>query len=489
MPRNGGPAGTTGQGQVPRSPEMTGQGQVPRPPGTTGQGRLPDHSGTTGGADPNLLAGRYRLLARRDHTGTSWRSRDELLGREVTIAEVRLPPPGQDRDRLLSHIRAAADLKHPGVTTLHDVISAPDRMWLVAEAVTGRSLVQTVRSEGPLPPERAAEVGLRVLDALNAAHERGVHLAATPETVVLTSDGRVVLTGILTPLPSDDLRDLGTTLFTAVEGRAPDTGSQTVPRMADGSPLADPVSGPLTAGPTGSSPLAPLVEGLLAADPAHRPDATSVRLALEQVSPRPKATRLRSPLVIAAAVACVLAAVGGIVWSRSGAPAPAVQTASYVDPGPFARKPGVDKLFTAEQLARLGVKTTPNDLGDTPIWGSANDNDPGTLRRQLSVTAQLYPAAADASRTLADRIASAAKRSTNGNGSPQTAPRRIGGLGNEAFAGEVLGGGYAATVIVRVNNLIVSVQYQSGAGGPDEEIKQGALTAARWAVESLTRGH
>ncbi|MFD0890502.1 serine/threonine protein kinase, partial [Streptosporangium algeriense] len=125
---------------------------------------------------PGLLAGRYRLLERRDHTGASWRARDEVLGREVTIAEVRLPPPGPVRDRLLGQIRAAADLRHPGVTTLHDVISAPDRMWLVAEAVTGRSLVQIVRHEGPLPPERAAEVGLRVLDALTAAHERGVNL-------------------------------------------------------------------------------------------------------------------------------------------------------------------------------------------------------------------------------------------------------------------------------------------------------------------------
>ncbi|MBB4914420.1 hypothetical protein [Streptosporangium saharense] len=437
--------------------------------------------------DPGLLAGRYRLLERRDHTGTSWRARDELLGREVTIAEVRLPPPGPGRDRLLGQIRAAADLRHPGVTTLHDVISAPDRMWLVAEAVTGRSLVQIVRHEGPLPQERAAEVGLRVLDALNAAHERGVNLAATPDTVVLTSDGRVVLTGILSLSGTDELRDLGTTLFTAMEGRAPTTGSQTVPRMADGSPLTDPseFTGGMT---TRSGVLAPIVEGLLADDPARRPDATSVRLALEQVSPKPPRSRLRSPLVVAAIAACVLAVAGGVVWGVSRSSTPAVEAAPYVDPGPFTTKPDLRGLFTAEQLNQLGVKTVPSGTGEEPHWGTANSKDPRSLQRQLSVEERLFPSADKASESLAGSVAYTAKHRTNKYGSPQTPLRPVSGLGNEAVVGEVTGGSYSVTVIVRVNNLLLTVQYQNSGGPPDEEITRNALAAARWAVESLSRG-
>ncbi|MFC7644796.1 hypothetical protein ACFQX6_31990 [Streptosporangium lutulentum] len=187
-------------------------------------------------SDSGLLAGRYRMLERRDPTGTSWRSRDELLHRDVTISEVRLPPPGPYRDRLLGQIRATAGLRHPGITALHDVVSTPDRMWLVLESVEGRSLLQTVRADGPFAPERAAEIGLRVLDALAAAHERGVHLAATPDAVLLTPGGRVVLTGIASPVPPDELRDLGVTLFAAVEGRMPDTGPHAGLRMADGTP-------------------------------------------------------------------------------------------------------------------------------------------------------------------------------------------------------------------------------------------------------------
>ena len=231
-------------------------------------------------SDPSLLAGRYRLLERRDRTGTSWRSRDELLHRDVTISEVRLPPPGPHRDRLLSQVRATAGLRHPGITTLHDVIFAPDRMWLVTESIEGRSLIQTVRADGPFTSERAAEIGLRVLDALTAAHEQGVHLVATPDAVLLAPDGRIVLTGIASASPAGELRDLGITLFAAVEGRMPGTGSHPGFRLADGTSLADP-----DADSTGSGPLTPLLEELLAAEPLHRPDATSVRLTLERIAP------------------------------------------------------------------------------------------------------------------------------------------------------------------------------------------------------------
>nr|BFE86937.1 hypothetical protein GCM10020093_095380 [Planobispora longispora] len=45
--------------------------------------------------DPNLLAGRYRLLERRDPAGASRRARDELLHRDVILSGVRLPPPAR----------------------------------------------------------------------------------------------------------------------------------------------------------------------------------------------------------------------------------------------------------------------------------------------------------------------------------------------------------------------------------------------------------
>ncbi|GII01064.1 hypothetical protein [Planobispora takensis] len=430
--------------------------------------------------DPGLLAGRYRLLERRDPAGMSRRARDELLQRDVTVTEVRLPPPGPHRDWLLGQLRAAAELRHPGVVTLHDAVPAPDRMWLILEAVAGRSLAQTVRADGPLPTERAAEVGLAVLDALTAAQRHGVNLTATPETILLGPGGRVVLTGVAAA-PADELRDLGTALFTAVEGHLP--GARSAFRTADGTPLASPETG-------STGPLAPLLDGLLSADPAHRPDADSVRLTLESLAPRASNARRRTLIAVTVAVVCALVITGGVMWGMRGTTAPAAApapTAPYADPGPLRTMPPLCELFTAEQLARLDVREKPSAWGKGCIWGPAREDDPRSLQRQLSVNAKLYPEAAEATRAFAARLDSAAEGAGTRDGSTQSAPREVGGLGNEAFTGEVVNGGYSVTAFVRVSNLVLTLQYQRNAGEPAEEIGQGALTAARWAVEALVR--
>ncbi len=440
---------------------------------------------------PSLLAGRYRLLERRDNTGTTWRARDELLGREVTIAEVRLPPPGPHRDRLLGRVRAAADLRHPGVATLHDVISIQDHMWLVMEAVEGRSLIQTVRADGPLAPERAAEVGLRVLDALNAARERGVPLAATPDSVMLATDGRIVLTGLLVSAPVDDLRDLGTTLFTAVEGRVPDTGAQAVPRMADGSPLAAPTAVSVTGGPTGSGPLAPLVEGLLAADPAYRPDAASVRLALEEIAPRPATSRGR-PLLAAAAAAAVIVAVAAALWLRPAAE-PAGATAPVPLPTFFAHAPAACSLLSNRQVGELLLAAHPSEEKDNRCaWNTDDPNSPSSLKYRLWVQVLRYGSAERAHSDYTRFMEQEKHQTKTEVGIPLTLvkpPRALAGIASEAYVFGVTNQlTYNTGVVFRAANLVVVVQYQRG-GADDSggDTREGALRATRWVLEALSR--
>ena len=56
------------------------------------------------------------------------------------------------------------------------------------------TLEQLVRSEGPLPPERAAGLGLGLLDALEAAHRAGiVHRDLKPKNVMVREDGATKL--------------------------------------------------------------------------------------------------------------------------------------------------------------------------------------------------------------------------------------------------------------------------------------------------------
>ena len=117
--------------------------------------------------------------------GTVWRAADTVLRREVAVKEVVLPPGMAAADaeamfeRTLREARAAAALSHPSVVQVFDVITEDGRPWIVMELVRSRSLYEVIRDVGPVPPRRAAEIGLAnhvcaddevVADAIACAH-------------------------------------------------------------------------------------------------------------------------------------------------------------------------------------------------------------------------------------------------------------------------------------------------------------------------------
>ncbi|MDQ1688342.1 MAG: eukaryotic-like serine/threonine-protein kinase [Frankiaceae bacterium] len=264
-----------------------------------------------------VVAGRYRLtsLLGRGGMGAVWCAHDEVLERTVAIKEVDLPPVGGDeehealRQRVLREARTAARLDHPNVVRIFDVAEDAGRPWIVMEVLTGRSLAEEIKASGPLTPERAAEVGLAVLAALEAAHILGVvHRDVKPGNVQLCDDGRVVLTdfGIassgsdstitrtgevvgspayMSPErargealgPASDLFSLGATLYHAVEGSPPfDRGTPvaTLTAVVHDSPGAFAAAGPLR----------PVLIGMLAKRPEERWDTARVKAALSDVA-------------------------------------------------------------------------------------------------------------------------------------------------------------------------------------------------------------
>ncbi|MFG3683448.1 protein kinase [Micromonospora chalcea] len=251
-----------------------------------------------------VIAGRYRLLdlVGRGGMGQVWRARDEELHREVAVKQV-VPPnwlAENERDELrartLREARTSARLNHPNVVRVYDVVRVEGDPWLVMEYVPSRSLQEIVEADGPLPPGRAAEIGLAVLAALRAAHDAGVlHRDVKPANVLLARDGRVLLTdfglavfqggdgamtrpGLVLGSPQyvaperaaegvssveADMWSLGATLHAAVEGRSPyarSTAMATLAALATRPPDPAPHAGPLT----------PVLAGLLRRDPRAR---------------------------------------------------------------------------------------------------------------------------------------------------------------------------------------------------------------------------
>src|SRR5260370_40676534 len=150
----------------------------------------------------DLVAGRYRLLdpLGRGAMGIVWRSRDDLLDREVAVKQIILPPMASAAEeqasyqRTLREARTAARLSHPGVVTIFDVVEEQGTPWIVMELVRARPLDHVIAENGPLPPAEAARLGLDLVDALAAAHSAGgLHRDVKPSNVLIGADGQAGL--------------------------------------------------------------------------------------------------------------------------------------------------------------------------------------------------------------------------------------------------------------------------------------------------------
>jgi tetratricopeptide (TPR) repeat protein len=168
----------------------------------------------------------YRLTERigRDRDTVIYRGRDLRLERDVAV-KVLLPELAAQslaRERFKREARVSSLVSHPHICAVHDSGEEDGHVFLVCELLEGQPLDELVAS-GPLPSERALDLGIQMLDALAAVHARGiVHGNLRPANVFVTSEGHVKLLDV----------GLMTAWWETARGPAPATLSDSTPTMS-----------------------------------------------------------------------------------------------------------------------------------------------------------------------------------------------------------------------------------------------------------------
>lgn len=276
-------------------------------------------------APGKVLNGRYQLVRRLGggNMGTVWEALDTDLERTVAVKQLAPGPFGHEdtgtrRERVRREAIALAQVEHPVIVTVHDLIIVGREKipWIVMGYVPGRPLNEIIqdRKGVPLSERKIAAIAFAVLEGLQACHtsrprvyhrdvkpgnivvgpDNSVHLvdfgiARIAGMVPLTDDTKIVGTPeFLAPElidgepagPGTDLWALGVTLYYALTGRVP-FWAETTWAMFAAIQTRNPPE------PREGGPLANLVLQMLRKQPEDRPDAATVSAILRGVASQP----------------------------------------------------------------------------------------------------------------------------------------------------------------------------------------------------------
>lgn len=166
----------------------------------------------------------YEILSQlgRGGFGTVWRARDLSLEREVALKALH-PQIARDDDAVRAfwrEARLAAQLAHPAIVPIYDLDSRGDVAWYTMELAEEGSIANLLAHSGPRTIAEIAGQVDAVLDALAAAHSRGIlHRDLKPENILIDRYRRWRLTdfGIANITGEDVTGGTGTPAFSAPE--------------------------------------------------------------------------------------------------------------------------------------------------------------------------------------------------------------------------------------------------------------------------------
>src|SRR3954470_3306784 len=145
-----------------------------------------------------ILSGQFRVLEKigTGGMGSVYKASQPAMNRMVAIKILHPKLAGRKdlTSRFRREARAMSQLTHPNTAKafMYGEAEEDGSLYIVMEVLEGKNLNQTVRKEGPMPPERAIPILIQVCGALQEAHDLGiVHRDLKPENIFLSKQGGI----------------------------------------------------------------------------------------------------------------------------------------------------------------------------------------------------------------------------------------------------------------------------------------------------------
>jgi serine/threonine-protein kinase len=174
---------------------------------------MSDHQNPT-----NLLGNRYRLehILGRGGMSIVYKAYDVTLERPVAVKVLRQDYSDNSEFQKSFHqeAKAAANLTHPNIVTIHDFGFDHGKLFIVMEYVPGTDLKQLIRQKSPFEVEEALQLVTQACEGIGYAHRAGiVHCDVKPLNMLVTPDLRLKVTDfgiarVLSTISIDEKSDL-----------------------------------------------------------------------------------------------------------------------------------------------------------------------------------------------------------------------------------------------------------------------------------------
>ncbi len=124
--------------------------------------------------------------------GIVYEAEDTRLARHVALKFIPIEMASDQKslDRFVREARAASQLNHPGICTIHDIEDNSGHPFIVMEKLEGTSLKDLMRSRR-MEVDEILDIGIQVADALAASHAKGIiHRDIKPANIFVSQNGQ-----------------------------------------------------------------------------------------------------------------------------------------------------------------------------------------------------------------------------------------------------------------------------------------------------------